>query len=340
MTRFATLAPVAILTTACAVRTPATALDATTATTEATHQVDLPSDREAIHAWSLPPSSPWARYEKLTLLTYLADDHVVATMPDVDGLEIVGRARRAASRVAAAGVPLDTMWVIDLRGAASVAFGATLSQEAAERVAPVMTFNNWPAESEVVPAEQTLAALVTMSPRRLAGGELPAAPVFLLDAWRLALRDTTPDPAAMDNRYVLLGSDFPDPAELRVCGIRRVVYVVEDRSHTTTEEDDFHEVALVDLSQLAAVEPAETPERFAERWDEYIEDWGYSVRERRTVFDDPQFYERARGGFGGVRAAPAPRGFAAGRGHAGEPTGMGGRAYSGASPHVSGVGGG
>ncbi len=45
----------------------------------------------------------------------------------------------------------------------------------------------------------------------------------------------------MDNRYVLLPSDFPDPATLRARGIRRVVYVVEDRGRSTTEEDDFHE---------------------------------------------------------------------------------------------------
>jgi hypothetical protein len=359
MNRLVAIAPVALLTSACAVRTPATALDVRGAVAPQTTEMTLPSDVEAIASWQLPPTNPWSRYEKLTLLTYLADVPVTARMPDVGGLDVVQRARLAATRLAAAGVPSDTMWIIDLRGAASVAFGATLSQESFHPVAPVMTFNNWPAENEVVPAEQTLAALVTMRPRQLPAGEVQATPVFLLDAWRLALRESTPDPAAFDNRYVLLQSDFPDPAVLRARGIRRVVYVVEDRGQTSTEEDDLNEVALayqdagipvslVDLQQLAGID-APPPEQYGERWAYYLDDWSISIRARTTVFDDIRFYDRARGGFGGVRAAPG-RSYEAARptvgGHTGGSAwggsygGSGGRAYSGASPHVGGSGGG
>ena len=84
----------------------------------------------------LPSTSPWSRYEKLTLLTYLADVPVDATMPEVGGLAVVRQAEEAAARVAAAGVPKGTLWVVDLRGAASVAFGATLSQRLAGRWRP------------------------------------------------------------------------------------------------------------------------------------------------------------------------------------------------------------
>jgi hypothetical protein len=354
MSRLAALAPVALLTTACAVRTPATALDVAGAASPATRTLELPSDVEAMAAWQLPPTSPWSRYEKLTLLTYLADTPVTATMPDVDALAMVRRAQVAAARLAAADLTGDTMWVVDLRGAASVAFGATLSHEARVPVAPVMTFNNWPADNEVVPAEQTLAALATMRPRPLASAEIQAVPVFLLDAWRLAARDAEPDPSAVDNRYMLFSTDFPDPAMLRAQGIRRVVYVVEDRGRTTTEEDDFHEVALayqdagipiclVDLQQLGGLEPV-PPDQVAERWVEYYDDWQISVRSRSTVIDDPRFYGRARGGFGGVHATPAGREYKAatpevGAHTRGAGTGYGGRAYSGASPHVGGFGG-
>ncbi len=223
----------------------------------------------------------------------------------------------------------------------------------------MLTFNNWPSDNEVVPAEQTLAALVTMRPRPLAAGEIQAPPVFLLDAWRLAQRAGTPDPTVMDNRYVLLPSDFPDPATLRARGIRRVVYVVEDRGQTTTEEDDFNEVALsyrdagisvllVDLAQLASVQQVE-PARWAAQWDGYYDDWTYTLQARSTIFDDPLFYGRARGGFGGVRAAPTGRNYLPAQpmadAHSSEarsasPLGGQSRAYSGASPHVSGVGGG
>jgi hypothetical protein len=357
MNRLVAIAPVALLTTACAVRTPATALDVRGTISPATREMVLPSDVEAIASWQLPPTSPWSRYEKLTLLTYLADVPVTAQMPDVGGLEVVQRAQVAAQRVAACGVPSDTMWVVDLRGAASVAFGAKLSQESWSPVAPIMTFNNWPAENEVVPAEQTLAALVTMRPRPLASAEVQAAPVFLLDAWRLAFRDSTPDPAAVDNRYLLLASDFPDPAVLRAAGIRRVVYVVEDRGQSSTEEDDFHEMALayqdagielalVDLQQLAGLDDC-SPEQHGQRWAYYFQNWSISIQSRATVVDDPRFYGRSRGGFGGIRAAPG-RSYEPARPTVGEHTmhssGFGGsgsgRAYSGASPHVGGPGGG
>jgi hypothetical protein len=347
-------APVALLTTACGVRTPATALDARQVASPSVHEVELPSVAEAVTAWQLPPTSPWARYEKLTLLTYLADTPVMATMPDVRALDVVARAELAAARVASSGVPADTMWIVDLRGAASVAFGARLSRESSQAVAPVLTFNNWPAENEVVPAEQTLSALVSMAPRTLPAGEVQAAPVFLLDAWRLALRDATPDPTTVDNRYILLSSDFPDAATLLARGIRRVIYVVEDRGETSTEEDDVHDVALayqaagiplslVDLGQLAGMDVI-PPEQYGERWAYYLDDWRLEVQVRSTIFDDPGFYHRARGGFGGVRAAPVgrtyvpahPTGAWAGEAHAGGRAG--GRAFSGASPHVGGAG--
>jgi hypothetical protein len=374
MNRLFAIAPLALLSTsaACEVQTPATALDVASSESAPTaRQIVLPSDAEALASWQLPPQSPWSRYEKLTLLTYLADTPVVASMPDVGGLDVVHRAQEAAARLAMLGLPEGTLWIVDLRGAASVAFGATLSRMSSAKVAPVMTFNNWPAEHEVVPAEQTLAALVTMRPRLLTGADVVATPVFLLDAWRLAYREVTPDPEAIDNRYILLPSDFPDPATLRAAGIHRVVYVVEERSSASTEEDDVHEVALdyqhagigisfVDLNGLAQLGGA-GPEMEREArwdpgssWDLCFSDWSFTVGSRSTILDDPAFYARARGGFGGVRAAPQGGGRAyapahpsaggssgahLGGGHAGS-SGSTGRAYSGASPHVSGHGGG
>jgi len=352
MNRFIAIAPLALLSTACEpARTPATALDAAGAQ-PATRDLVLPSDAEAISSWRLPPASPWARYEKLTLLTYLADTPVLADMPDPNGMMAVHRARAAAERLAMIGVPQGTLWIVDLRGAASVAFGATLSRLSAAKIAPVMTFNNWPAENEVVPAEQTLAALVTMRPRPLSAADVSAVPVFMLDAFRLSMRDEEPDDEAIDNRYMLLPSDFPDAATLQAAGIQRVVYVVEDRAASSAEEDDVHEVALayqdagieMALVDLAMLSTLGGEERWAEApaWDAWLSGWSYTVQIRTTILDDPGFYARARGGFGGVRASPG-----GGRSYdAASPTigglvhhGGGGRVYSGASPHVSGSGG-
>jgi hypothetical protein len=352
MNRFIAIAPLALLSTACGpARTPATALDLSVVPMR--RDLVLPSDGEALASWQLPPSIPWARYEKLTLLTYLAETPVLADMPDVNGMLAVHRARAAAERLAAIGVPQGTLWIVDLRGAASVAFGATLSRLSATKIAPVMTFNNWPAENEVVPAEQTLAALVTMRPKPLSAADTAAVPVFMLDAWRLAMRDQEPDDEAIDNRYMLLPSDFPDAATLQAAGIKRVVYVVEDRGSAATEEDDVHEVALayegagigMAIVDLATLSTLGGEERWAEAptWDVWLSDWSYTVQIRTTILDDPTFYARARGGFGGIRAAP-------GGGRSYDPAtpsigghshhGGSGRVYSGASPHVSGGSGG
>jgi hypothetical protein len=346
MNRLVALAPIALLTAACAgpIRTPATALDLDAAPSR--REMVLPSDAQALGAWQLPPDSPWSRYEKLTLLTYLAEQPVKAEMPDVERFEVVRRAELAAAHLAALGLPEDTLWIVDLRGAASVAFGATLSQSSPQRIAPVLTFNNWPADDEVVPAEEALAALSVMRPKLVTSGAAPAVPVFLLDAWRLALRDGEPDPEAFDNRYMLLPSDFPDAAALRAAGIRRVVYVVEDRGRTTHEEDDVHDVALayhqaglpfafVDLHTLIALGGDDGDAPAPVRWEACFEEWNYTVEVRTTSIGDAGFYQRNRGGFGGYRGS-----YGGGSSGAGSRGGGHGRVYSGASPHVSGHGGG
>ena len=100
-----------------------------------------------------------------------------------------------------------------------------------------------------------------------------------------------------------------------------------------------------------AYDPSLIEQQWAERWADNYQDWGYDVRARATFFDDPLFYGRARGGFGGVRAAPPGRpnvaahpsaGVSAGGDHSSSAPygGSTGRAYSGASPHVTSPGGG
>jgi hypothetical protein len=263
----------------------------------------VPSVADASARWTLPPNNPWAPYQKTTLLMTLDADERAGTLPDVEQLEVVARARRAASAVAAAGLPDGTMWLVDLRGPASVAFGATLSRESREPVSPVMTFNNWPADNESIPAEETLSALVTMQPR-LPVGRSPGMPVFMLDAWRLAYRYDHPDDETTDNRYMLTSSDLPDGATLRARGIDRVLYVVESLDGAQIEEDDLHQTfldyqamgittSIVDLAMLGDVpdERLESP---------YYGQALYIDTGRVTVVTDPSFYHRARGGFGGT----------------------------------------
>jgi hypothetical protein len=279
----------------------------------------MPAYADAYAAWLLPPANVWARYSKSTLLAALGDAPMAGVLPDVGGLSIVRRAESAAARLASAGLPADTLIVVDLRGAAAVAFGNALSHRAGVPVSLVLTFNNWPAPSEVVPAEETLSALVSMRPRPVDPQERtssPGRPVFLLDAWRLAYRDSQPDDEAYDNRYALGPADLPDAAMLVQQGIRSVLYIVDHRDSDTVEEDDLHtsftayqqaglSLHLVDLADLGEAGDSASFSRCLARTR-------YSLRPRVTILSSPAFFMRSRGGFGGPHARPSHIGYSRG----------------------------
>lgn len=284
----------------------------------------LPPYPTAYAAWQLPPQSAWAPFNKSTLLAALGDAPLPGELPDVMRLAIVQRAELAATRLAALGIPEGTLIIVDLRGAAAVAFGTVLSHRAGVPLAPVLTFNNWPAPHEVIPAEETLSALVTMRPRPLNPadpGELAARPVFLLDAWRLAYRDVQPDDEAFDNRYTLSAADLPSAQLLSAQGIRQVIYLVEQRSEESVEEDDLHEsflwysqagieLHLLDLGDLidppAPAVSAPTVSLGGGAWlRSRYSHRRYLPRPRATIIVSPGFYGRARGGFGGPHARPS-----------------------------------
>jgi hypothetical protein len=276
----------------------------------------LPSRDDAMRRWQLPPADPWAPYAKYTLVS--AIDSMPGgsiELPDVDSLDDVQRARAAALRIAQAGLPPGTLFVVDMRGAASVAFGVALSKATDGRVSLVPTFNNWPADDELVPAEETLAAMATMAPYVDPDAQ-GTTPVFLLDAWRLAYRFDSPGDDTYDNRYILTTSDLPDAATLRSRGIVRVVYVVHNLDDTAVEEDDLHpcfmdwqsagiRISMVDLDVLERPLPPQG-------WGVVFDDEVLLVQPRVTIIDEPGFYMRAHGGFGGIHARPGVHGGGAG----------------------------
>jgi hypothetical protein len=282
-------------------------------------EVQLPPRAEGLRRWQLPPTDPWAGYAKYTLLSALDERSQAVELPDVASFDDVTWAAQVGASLGGRGLPADTLWVVDLRGAASVGFGVGISRGGFEHVSLVPTFNNWPARREMVPAEETLAAMATMTPH-LPDGSGSTHPVFLLDAWRLAYRDEQPDDDTYDNRYILSPSDFPDAAVLRAHGILRIVYLVENLSSPSfdapwagrlpgVEEDDLHpvfseyetaglQVAMIDLDVLSrSLGEADL--------DQTLLSFGLSVRPRVTILDEPWFFVRARGGFGGVRACPS-----------------------------------
>lgn len=302
------LSPV-VVATGCASRpsTPAVAVENWTPA-PASLNVATPPREDAIRRWQLPPGGPWAPYAKYTLISALDATSEPAALPDVMALDAVEQAAAAGVRLASEGFPPGTLFVVDTRGAASVAFGVALSRKSRQSVSLVPTFNNWPSPDELVPAEETLSALSTMVPRLPPDADGPTTPVFLLDSWRLAYRFDAPDEDTYDNRYLLSPSDLPDAETLRVHGIHRVVYVVEDLDQTTFEEDDLNAtflawqqagipIAMVDLPRLEQPIPPDA-------WSEFFDDYLLAVVPRRTVVDDPAFYVRAWGGFGGAHAPP------------------------------------
>jgi len=275
--------------------------------------IQAPARADLIQRWLLPPGSPWVAYEKLTLPSALGGTSAPTTLPDVEQISEVRLARLAGQAVAAAGLPADLAWFVDLQGAASVSFAHAVSEGTPATVAAVPLFNNWPAPDELVPAEQTLAAMIALPPRLPLPGDEGARPMFLLDAWRLSGKQELIDDEVVDNRYMLTRADFPSADVLRMRGIVRVVYVVAS-DEITDEEDDLHDlfeayasagIALyvLDISTLARLrEPGE------EAWFVEMEGRRLSVRHRRTCVHDPAFYERAHGGFGGVHVIPLPEG--------------------------------
>jgi hypothetical protein len=319
-TKFAV--PLFLFAGSCAtVRPPSVDFLARAEAVPASQHLLLPSSQRAFAAWQLPADDPWVRFSKWTLLSSLGDQVSSGELPDIRQLRLVERAERIGARLAEPGLPSDTLWIIDLRGAAAVALGNAMSHAAPHPVSLIMTFNNWPAESELIPAEETLAALVTLRPRLPELGVLGSRPVFLLDAWRLAYREQEPDEALIDNRYYLTSSDFPEPAQLQERGIRRIVYLTEtlgtDPEHSV-EEDDLHEtflrysqsglqIAMMGLDELDDPQPQVviTRRRF------------YIPRPRPTLVLSPAFYARSRGGFGGPRAKPTFRGILHRSGHGG-----------------------
>jgi hypothetical protein len=321
MRRRLALVPTVLLTSGCFVRpwTPAVSVAYWSEDPASAPASNLPTSLELASRWQLPPENPWARWQKMVLAGSLdAKTEPTIELPAVRDLEIVHRAEWAGARLASSGLPHDTLFVVDLRGAASVAFGASMSRWWHDRVANVLTFNNWPADNELIPAEETLAALLAIQPILPQGApDAPSVPVFLLDAWRLAFREDMIDDDVTDNRYMLTQADFPDAATLRQRGITRVVYLVEDLDDTELVEDDCHAtfaawqeagIALYMTDLAWALKNVPTEVRFGEN----LSDKRIAIQQRLTLADDPRFYYRAHGGFGGIYGRPWGAGFGPG----------------------------
>jgi hypothetical protein len=275
--------------------------------------VQAPSRADVVAHWQLPTESPWLPYEKLTLPSVLSESSAAISLPRIELMDDVAVARLAGKRVAEEGLPNDTAWFVDLPGAASVGFAHALSNSSRASISAIPTFNNWPAENELIPAEETLTAMIELPPRLPADDDVAARPVFLLDSWRLAYKEEEIPEDVVDNRYMLTAADFPTAEVLLAHGIRQIVYLVAS-NEIEYEEDDLHDIfaAYEDAGIVIYMIDVESLAGGREGWDVpwYVEAraHGFVVRPRLTCVHDPRFYRRAHGGFGGTHLVPMPGG--------------------------------
>jgi hypothetical protein len=137
-----------------------------------------------------------------------------------------------------AGWPTDTAIVLDAPGPRAVAVAAGL----ADRFDPVFTFGNWPHPLGVVPAQDTLGAVLYYLPMLEGAKSLrpaQAPPLFVLDSNRLLPYGDAD--TQFDNRYI---AKIPSAAQLKALGVKHVLLVNTDGQQ---ELDDLNH-ALVDLT--------------------------------------------------------------------------------------------
>lgn len=164
--------------------------------------------------------------------------------------------------------PRQWALIVDLPGPDSAAFTAGL----APAVAPVFLFGNWPHPRGVVPAHQTLGAVMYYRTRLLPpkdGAPRPAA--LVLDRDRL--RPYANEPDRFDNRYA---AALPTAAQLQQLGVKQLLYVVPEDAEER-ELDDLNarfveyrsaglEVKMLGLKDLLPA-PAGSPQAVAGRTD-------------------------------------------------------------------------
>lgn len=165
--------------------------------------------------------------------------------------------------------PREWALIVDLPGPDSAAFTAGLSPA----VTPVFLFGNWPHPRGVVPAHQTLGAVMHYRSRLLPakdGAVRPAA--MVLDRDRL--RPYRNEPDRFDNRYAAV---LPSAGQLQQLGVEQLLYVVPENAEER-ELDDLNErfveyraagieVRMLGLKDLLPAPAGSQPQAVAGRAD-------------------------------------------------------------------------
>ena len=127
--------------------------------------------------------------------------------------------------------PNNTLYIVDLNGPESVAFGAAMADVANL----IVTFDNWPHPIGIVPSHHTLSALIFFAAevKEKSGIRPKNAPaLFILDRRRY-IEKINPD-KDFDNRYL---AKLPTIEILKQLNIKNILYFVPDRNNLMEPDD-------------------------------------------------------------------------------------------------------
>lgn len=184
-----------------------------------------------------PATEVWRPYFVPTLLQSLGQPSLNEQMRLIHNPEMTTAYKQAGGlRELLAQTPdaARTVLIADLPGPMAVAVGAAMADVAT--LVPV--FDNWPHPLGVVPAHETLGAMIYYAheieeKRTRVGANAPA--LLLLDSRRLAPYSDADQ--QFDNRWM---ARVPPAAELRRRNIDQVIYLVRDESQSE-ELDDLND---------------------------------------------------------------------------------------------------
>ena len=175
---------------------------------------------EALAIWA-PTDSPWSRWTKAVLFSFMPDD-----LPEL---------RSAVSELSRVPFIQGTALFVELVGAEGVEFGVTLARSGYQ---PIPLYKLCPYSIDVFGVQSAASgvpSVIDVGPimsalereastlRRLAVPVL-APPAFLLDANRQHAA-FTPREGSFDNRSIIRETDVPTAAFLKSHGIREVILV-------------------------------------------------------------------------------------------------------------------
>jgi len=202
-----------------------------------------------------------------------------------------------------------TMCVLDLPDRATVEAAAWLVTAAGAQ--PVCTFDHWPHEDALLPADRIIAELLRWATTLAAARGRIAAdspPLWICDSTRLGTRKG--EAGEFDNRYYLDDSILPAPEVLRREGVQRLVYLSwaggEDSPDSPAAGSTMPVADLVDwFAELlaAGIEVRHSPVS-----DPALRLRPFQARLPRGGFSTSGFRRSAAGGFGTEVPEPSSSG--------------------------------